>query len=199
MPEGREVLRAVRRRRRQPRAAAAASWRRWSTNTTGSRSASPRSRRSRNRATRSTSEVKRRLEEAFVTPFDREDIHELVAVDDVVDGIQAVAETFVIYGVDRANRRGGRLAGILDGQAASCGRAREARGLKGLEGHLEAIHALENQADGISRAAVAGSSGRTSDPVEVIKWRDLYIDLENAIDAAEDAAEAIERMLHKAT
>jgi hypothetical protein len=45
-------------------------------------------------------EVTRRLEDAFVTPFDREDIHELVSrLDDVVDGIQAIAETFVIYGV----------------------------------------------------------------------------------------------------
>ena len=49
-------------------------------------------------------EVTRRLEDAFVTPFDREDIHELVSrLDDVVDGIQSIAEAFVIYGVKRAD------------------------------------------------------------------------------------------------
>ena len=47
-------------------------------------------------------ELNRRLEDAFITPFDREDIHDLtIQLDDVVDGIQAIAETMVIYGVDR--------------------------------------------------------------------------------------------------
>ena len=54
-------------------------------------------------------EITQRLEDAFITPFDREDIHELtVQLDDVVDGIQAVAETFVIYDIERADRRGSR-------------------------------------------------------------------------------------------
>ena len=52
-------------------------------------------------------EINQRLEDAFITPFDREDIHDLtIQLDDVVDGIQSVAETIVIYGVDRPRRRG---------------------------------------------------------------------------------------------
>ena len=64
---------------------------------------------------------------------------------------------------------------------------------------LARVHDLEHEADTLSRAAVARlfREGRTR--IEVIKWRDLYRELENAIDAAEDAAEAIERMYHKAT
>ena len=55
------------------------------------------------------------------------------------------------------------------------------------------------EADTLSRAAIARLFRESTDAIEVIKWRDLYRELENAIDAAEDAAEAIERMYHKAT
>ena len=61
-----------------------------------------------------------------------------------------------------------------------------------------AVHELENEADGLSRAAVAKLFRDDLPPIEVIKWRDLYNDLEETIDAAEDAAEAMERMYHKA-
>jgi uncharacterized protein len=152
-------------------------------------------------------EITQRLEDAFVTPFDREDIHAMVesldtAVDhlsDVVDGIQSVAETFVIYGVEQPTHEAKRLAAILDGQGGELTAALgKLNGLKGLESHFQAVHELENEADGISRAAMARLFHDASDPLEVIKWRDLYHELENAIDAAEDAAEAMERMYHKA-
>jgi len=145
-------------------------------------------------------EVTRKLEDAFVTPFDREDIHELVArLDDVVDGIQAIAETFVIYGVTAPTPEARRLAAILDEQAKELAQAlRKLDGLKDLERHFEAVHELENEADGLSRAAVAKLFRDDLPPIDVIKWRDLYNYLEEAIDAAEDAAEAMERMYHKA-
>ena len=145
-------------------------------------------------------EVTRKLEDAFVTPFDREDIHELVSrLDDVVDGIQAIAETFVIYGVTAPTPEARRLAAILDLQAKELAQAlRKLDGLKDLERHFDAIHELENEADGLSRAAVAKLFRDDLPPIDVIKWRDLYNDLEETIDAAEDAAEAMERMYHKA-
>jgi uncharacterized protein len=145
-------------------------------------------------------EVNRKLEDAFVTPFDREDIHELVSrLDDVVDGIQAIAETFVIYGVAAPTPEAKRLAAILDSQASELAAAlRKLDGLKDLERHFDAVHELENEADGLSRAAVARLFRDELPPIEVIKWRDLYNDFENTIDAAEDAVEAMERMYHKA-
>lgn len=146
-------------------------------------------------------EITHRLEDAFVTPFDREDIHELtVRLDDVVDGIQATAETFVIYGIERPTEEAVELARILAAQSVELLAAlRKLDGLKDLDSHLELVHDLEHEADGVSRAAVARLFRDRLDPLEVIKWRDLYRELENAIDAAEDAAEAIERMFHKAT
>ena len=146
-------------------------------------------------------EINQRLEDAFITPFDREDIHDLtIQLDDVVDGIQSVAETIVIYGVERPTDEARKLATILAEQADSLVSAlRKLDGLKDLDADLTKVHDLEHQADTLSRAAVARLFRDRMDPLEVIKWRDLYRELENAIDAAEDAAEAIERMFHKAT
>jgi hypothetical protein len=146
-------------------------------------------------------EINRRLEDAFVTPFDREDIHELtVRLDDVLDGIQAIAETFVIYDVTTPTEEARRLAAIIAEQGVELLAAlRRLDGLKGLEPHLKAVHDLEHEADGLSRAAVARLFRDGGDPLEVIKWRDLYTTFEDTIDAAEDAAEAIERMNHKSS
>lgn len=144
-------------------------------------------------------EVEVRLDRAFITPFDREDIHDLVnRIDDVVDGIQETAETFIIYGVDAVTDDARRLAAILSAQANQMNEAiGKLESLKGLEPHLKAIHDLENEADGLSRAAVARLFQGTPDPLYVIKWRDIYIDLENTIDAAEDACEVIEKIVAK--
>jgi len=145
--------------------------------------------------------ITKKLEDAFITPFDREDIHELVVrLDDVVDGIQATAETFIIYDVEKPTEAAKQLARILAAQSDQLVEAlRKLDGLKDLDANLQAVHDLEHEADGLSRSAVAQLFRSGTDALEVIKWRDLYRELENAIDSAEDAAEAIERMYHKAT
>jgi len=144
-------------------------------------------------------EISRRLERSFITPFDREDIHELVArLDDVVDGIQEVAETFVIYGVERPTEEARRLAAIITAQASQLLEAlRKLDGFNGIAAHLHQVHDLENEADGLSRAAIGRLFHDGPDPLNVIKWRDLYTALEESIDAAEDAAEVIERIVAK--
>ena len=145
-------------------------------------------------------EVNARLKRSFITPFDREDIHELVVhLDDVVDGIQATAEIFVIYGITAPDDDVKQLVGLLTGQAVQLLEA-----LTSLEGkrdvgpHLQQIHELEHKADALSRAAIGRLFKGGHDPLEVIKLRELYSELEETIDAAEDAAEVIERILTKA-
>jgi predicted phosphate transport protein (TIGR00153 family) len=142
-----------------------------------------------------------RLENAFVTPFDREDIHQLAArLDDVVDYVQAVAETMVVYDVAEPTAEARRLGEILAEQGSELAKAlHNLQSRKNVTEHLERVHGLEHEADGLSRSAIARLFKERQDPLDVIKWRDLYGALENGIDAAEDAAEAIERMLHKAT
>jgi len=146
-------------------------------------------------------EVNRKLDRAFITPFDREDIHALVArMDDVIDIIQEIAETFVIYDIDATTEEARQLTGILAAQAVQLLEALgKLEGLKGLEPHFLQIHELENQADGLSRAATARLFRESVDPLHVIKWRDVYHELEEAIDAMEDTAEVLERMVHKGT
>ena len=144
-------------------------------------------------------EVEVRLDRAFITPFDREDIHDLVSrLDDVIDGIQEVAETFVIYDVKEPTDDARRMAGILSAQAGQLNEAMgKLEGLKNLEPNLKAVHDLENEADGLSRAAVARLFRGGFEAIEVIKWRDIYTAMENMIDAAEDAGEVLERIVAK--
>ena len=140
-----------------------------------------------------------RLDRTFITPFDREDIHELVSrMDDVLDRIQEVAETFVIYDVKEPTDDARSLAGILSAQAGQLNEAiGKLEGLKGLEPNLKAVHDLENEADGLSRAAVARLFRGGHEAIEVIKWRDIYTAMENMIDAAEDVGEVMERIVAK--
>jgi predicted phosphate transport protein (TIGR00153 family) len=144
-------------------------------------------------------EINKRLERSFITPFDREDIHELTArLDDVLDGIQEIAETFVIYGVDRPTEEAIRMAAIITAQANQLLEAlKKLDGFAGIGAHLHEVHELEHEADGLSRAAIGRLFHDRMEPLEVIKWRDLYTELEETIDAAEDAAEVIERIVAK--
>jgi predicted phosphate transport protein (TIGR00153 family) len=144
-------------------------------------------------------EIARRLQRSFVTPFDREDIHELtVHLDDVLDGIQASAETMLIYKVDKPSEEVRQMVGILSGQAGQLHEAlAKLEKPTGIGPHLAMVHDLEHQADGLSRAAIGRLFETGNDPLEVIKLRELYKTLEDTIDAAEDAAEVIERILAK--
>lgn len=144
-------------------------------------------------------EIAARLERSFITPFDREDIHELSArLDDVVDGIQEAAETVVIYGIEAPTDEARRLAGIIAAQGEQLLEAlRKMDRLETVGMHLKAVHDLENEADGLSRAAIGRLFRDGGDPLNVIKMRDLYIALEETIDAGEDAAEVLERIAAK--
>jgi len=144
-------------------------------------------------------EIGQRLEQSFVAPFDREDIHDLtVKLDDCVDLIQAAAESLVIYDVKEPTHEARQLADILARQAGQLSAAlAKLEQMKDLSSNLELVHDLEHEADGVSRGAIARLFRDRLDPLEVIKWREIYLVLEEAIDAGEDAAESIERMVHK--
>jgi predicted phosphate transport protein (TIGR00153 family) len=144
--------------------------------------------------------IAERLDQAFITPFDREDIHELVVrLDDVVDGIQETAETLQIYDIEAPTDEAKRLSAILAEQSSEIVSAiGKLESMKGLDQHLKRIRELEHEADGLSRAAIGQLFRQDQEPLNVIKWRDVYQLLEESIDAAEDVAEIIQRMLHKA-
>jgi uncharacterized protein len=144
-------------------------------------------------------EIGRRLEDAFIAPFDREDIHTLSGrLDDVLDLIQAVAESLAIFDIQETTDECRELGRILaDAGHELCEALHKLNKVKDTTEHLNKIHDLEHRADSVSRAAIGRLFREKHDALEVIKWRDIYLQMENAIDAAEDAAEAIERMIHK--
>jgi predicted phosphate transport protein (TIGR00153 family) len=144
-------------------------------------------------------EIGRKLEATFVTPFDREEIHALISrLDDIIDLIEEVADTCILYGVREPSDTAAKQAEII---ALQCEQIVDAlarlRGFKGLERYWIEVHRLENEGDRIARQAVAELFKHDSDPVEIIKWKDIYGLLEDTIDACEDAANVIERIVVK--
>jgi predicted phosphate transport protein (TIGR00153 family) len=144
-------------------------------------------------------DIGHRLERTFVTPFDREDIHSLISgLDDVLDMIEEVGDTFLLYRIDAATAIAVHQAAIIVKQ---CELLHEAllhlRGFKDLDRYWIEVHRLENEGDQLVRGAIAGLFEGDPDPIQVIKWRKLYGLLEEAIDLSEDVANIIERIVVK--
>ncbi len=144
-------------------------------------------------------DIGHRLESTFVTPFDREEIHALIsALDDVLDYVEEVADIFVLYRIPAPSPTSVEMASIVVQQ---CVQIHEALGhlrqFKGLEKYWIEVHRLENEGDRLARAAIAGLFASGTDPVEIIKWKDIYALLETTIDKCEDVANIIERIVVK--
>jgi uncharacterized protein len=147
-----------------------------------------------------THEIFERLNRTFITPLEREDIHDLASgLDDVLDSVEALASRFVLFNVDRVTPEAAQMAAIL----AKCGVQIEQavynlEDLKNLMGFTIEINRLENEADGISRNAVADLfvPGK-HDLLDVMRWKELYGRLEGAADRCEDVANVIEAIVLK--
>jgi predicted phosphate transport protein (TIGR00153 family) len=144
-------------------------------------------------------DIGHKLEATFVTPFDREDIHALISrLDDILDFIEEVADTCILYAIDKPSTVAVSQAEIIVRQceqlAAALGKLRD---FKDLEQHWIEIHRLENEGDRLVRQAMAGLFKNGQDPIDVIKWKDVDSLGEKAIDACEYAANVIERIVGK--
>lgn len=143
------------------------------------------------------------LHRTFVTPFDREDIAHLGnRLDDVVDSAEEVARTMVEYSVSKPTARAIELAKIIDacgGVLEQAGEMLHARGskLRDLLPLTVELNRLENEADIVASKAVGELFSTEKDPIEVIKWREIYGMLEAATDRCEDAANVIEAVVLK--
>lgn len=144
-------------------------------------------------------DIGNKLEHTFVTPFDREDIHQLISrLDDVLDFIEEVADTCILYKIDAPTQTARDQTEIIVKQSEEIVRALEKlKGFKGIGPHWIEIHRLENDGDRVARQAIAALFTNGNDPVEIIKWKDLYTLLEDTIDACEDVANVIERIVVK--
>jgi uncharacterized protein len=148
---------------------------------------------------RITHDTIRRLNTTFVTPIDREDIYALATqLDDIVDHIEEVADFMGLYRIEAPMDQAQALSEVL---VKSCeqlyGLLQNLRGFKDLDHYWIEIHRLENDGDRIYRDAVASLFSDGIDPMVVIRWRDIFLRLERAIDATETSASVVEGIVVK--
>jgi uncharacterized protein len=144
-------------------------------------------------------EISKRLNTTFITPFDREDIHGLISgLDDILDLVEEVADTFILYNVTLPTPTSIEQASIITRQCEQIHAAlSKLRDFKGLETYWIEIHRLENEGDRITRAAVAGLFDDKTKATDLVKWKDIYRLLESCIDKCEDVADIIEKICVK--
>ncbi len=140
-----------------------------------------------------------KLNQTFITPFDREDIYELCSrLDDVIDLIDAGASRFVLYRVDTVRTGTVDLVKVLVSATAeveSAIRALETpeKALK----HCIEINRYENDSDRLCRTLIAQLFDEEKDSVQIIKWKEIFEVIETAVDKCEDVANVIEGVILK--
>jgi uncharacterized protein len=143
-----------------------------------------------------------RLDKTFITPFDREDIHELVnGIDDIIDMIDALAKRFPIFHVKTMTQDFRQQTDVLVqatiAMSDAVHRLRKTRKLSELKDTLIEIHRLESVGDDVNHAALSKLFDGETAPLEVMKWKELYDYIENAIDGCEDVGNTLERIVLK--
>lgn len=147
-----------------------------------------------------THEIVKRLNTTFITPIDREDIHALATrLDDVLDYIEASAERLVVYRIKETTSSCRAMAELIVtivhamDQAIRCLRTMD----PAFHEHAVEVNRLENGADNLLRESLASLFEETGDPIEVIKWKEIYETMEIVTDRCEDVANVIEGIILK--
>lgn len=144
----------------------------------------------------------KRLNETFITPIDREDIHELISrMDDILDLIDTAVQRMILYRIPRPTDDARALARVLEQATTVVMRATGLlRNLKDPDPILRAcieVHTHENEGDRIQHHALASLFENEKDPVMIIKWKDIYESLEASADRCEDVANVLEGIVLK--
>ncbi len=142
-----------------------------------------------------------KLNKSFITPFDREDIFALiVALDDVCDYIDAGARAILMYDIKEISEHVKHFAKVIQSLAMEINSAVSMLSKPdGLNQHIVEIHRLENEADDVYFRAIGELFQKETDPMTVIKLKELYEILENATDRCESVANIVESIILKHT
>lgn len=146
-----------------------------------------------------THDIIDRIDRTFVTPFDREDIHALASeLDDVIDLIDGTARRAQIFRVQKARPAAVVLAEVLAraGCAVEEG-VREMKNAKQIFAISEKLKVLEEEGDAVYHDAMGKLFAEGGDALEVIKWKDLYDKLEDALDQCEDVGNVLQSIALK--
>ena len=143
-----------------------------------------------------------RLDRTFITPFDREDIHALIGeLDDIIDGVDALAKRFPLFHIKAMDPAFERQTEVLVQATVvlsdAVHRLRKSRKLSDLIDALIEIHNKESIGDDNHHAAIDRLFGGGIEPLEVMKWKELYDLVEEAIDGCEDVGNTLERIVLK--
>jgi len=146
-----------------------------------------------------THSISTKLNKSFITPFDREDIYQLSgALDDVVDLIDDAARAMVMYDVQESTAYARKFADVIQRMAVELHEiVSMLEKPNAISPRLVELHRLENEGDEIYHAAVAELFHKATDPLTVIKWKDIYEKLEAAVDRCENVANIIESVIIK--
>jgi predicted phosphate transport protein (TIGR00153 family) len=146
-----------------------------------------------------THEIFERLNRTFITPLEREDIHDLASgLDDVLDSVEAIGSRIVLFKIQRPTPESIRMAKILVACSSQIDQAVDhLKGFKNLMAFTIELNRLENEADAISREVVAELFSGRYETLDVMRWKEIYGRLENAADQCEDVANTIESIVLK--
>ena len=143
------------------------------------------------------------LNKTFITPIDREDIHELITkLDDVLDLMDGASGRLALYKIDEITPEAISFAELLIKATGIVTQAitglRNIKNSKETISHCVNIHTVENEGDQLLRKAMTSLfEHEKNNPINVIKWKEIYEDLETAIDYCEDVANVIEGVILK--
>jgi uncharacterized protein len=144
-------------------------------------------------------EILRGIDRTFITPIDREDIHRLaVRLDDVIDLIDGTVRRLEIYRIDTPSPISRSLADLIVKTTIELVEAVALlRKQKGVMEHCIRIKTLENEGDVVYHDAVAALFANGMPPIEVIKWKDVYDNMERCIDSTVAVAHVLESVVLK--
>lgn len=143
-----------------------------------------------------------RLDRTFITPVDREDIHTLVGeLDDIIDTIDSLAKRMPLFHIQKVEEPFQKQVDVLVAAIKEMRDAvhmlRKTRKLQDLSPRLIEIHRLESVGDDNHHAAISGLYKNSTDALHVMKWKELYEKVEDAIDGCEDVGNTLERIVLK--
>lgn len=146
--------------------------------------------------------ILKKLNTTFVTPLDREDIHALVsAMDDILDYIENAADRMALYEIAEPTEEAIKLVSILAEASALVTKAifrlRDIKHPSVIREACVEINRLENQGDQVNRMAIAKLFQMHDNPIEALKWREIFDHIETAIDKCEDVADILESTVLK--
>ncbi len=147
-----------------------------------------------------THEIIKKLNQTFITPIDREDIHALASgMDDIVDAIEYTAKRVMLYHVDQSTEHARKMTDVMVRLTAHLQQAIRSLGNNGDQVLQDciAIHTLENEGDVYHHEAVEKLFAEEKDPIIIIKMKEIYEKMERMIDKAEDVANVLEAIVLK--